>query len=151
MREASAEFLGSDASAICSELHLRWPQATIVVTRGKQGAVAIDQAGDFFRAARVLGRRGRATGRGRCVFRRLSVSVFIRKECCGDALRWASATAAIKYTIPGDLPLIDRQSVAALVADTSKAGSAIGALIRREQAAGYAGRRNSRAYMRLFL
>jgi 2-dehydro-3-deoxygluconokinase len=31
------------------------------------------------------------------------------------ALRWGAASAALKYTIPGDAPLIDREEVEALL------------------------------------
>ncbi len=116
--------LGSDASAICSELHLRWPQATIVVTRGNQGAVAIDHAGNFFEQPAYLAVEVERLGGGDA-FSAGYLSAFLSGRNTAEALRWACATAAIKYTIPGDLPLIDRPSVAALVADESKAGSAI--------------------------
>ncbi|MCA9159934.1 MAG: hypothetical protein KDA72_16490, partial [Planctomycetales bacterium] len=53
------------------------------------------------------------------------LSAFLSGKKTAEALRWACATAAIKYTIPGDLPLIDRSAVAALVADESQLGSAI--------------------------
>lgn len=42
------------------------------------------------------------------------------------ALRWGAATAALKYTIPGDMPLIEHAEVAALVAS----GDGTGKLVR---------------------
>jgi 2-dehydro-3-deoxygluconokinase len=39
-----------------------------------------------------------------------------------QALRWGVAVAALKYTIPSDLPLIDHREVRALVEGESRAG-----------------------------
>lgn len=114
----------SDPAEVSRELHLRWPRATIVVTRGNLGAVAIDPAGTYFEQPAYSAVEVERLGGGDA-FSAGYLSAFLTGKKSADALRWACATAAIKYTIPGDLPLIDRSSVAALVADESQSGSAI--------------------------
>lgn len=114
----------SDPAEVCRELHSRWPRATIVVTRGNLGAAAIDLAGTFFEQSAFSAVEVERLGGGDA-FSAGYLSAFLSGKKTAEALRWACATAAIKYTIPGDLPLIDRSAVAALVADESQLGSAI--------------------------
>lgn len=111
-------------ASICRELHNRWPQATIVLTRGNLGAVAMDQSGNFFEQPAFPAVEVERLGGGDA-FSAGYLSAFLSGQNIAEALRWGCATAAIKYTLPGDLPLIDRSSVAALVADESQSRSAI--------------------------
>ncbi len=114
----------SDPAAVCRELHLRWPQATIVITRGNLGAVAMDSTGTFFEQPAFSAVEVERLGGGDA-FSAGFLSAYLSEKNTAQALRWGCATAAIKYTIPGDFPLIDRSAVAALVADESQSGSAI--------------------------
>lgn len=114
----------SDPASICRELHLRWPQATIVVTRGDLGAAAVDKAGEFFEQPAFPAVAVERLGGGDA-FSAGYLSAVLSGQSTVDALRWGCATAAFKYTLPGDLPLIDRSSVAALVADESRSGPTI--------------------------
>jgi 2-dehydro-3-deoxygluconokinase len=50
---------------------------------------------------------------------------WLRQDDVAAALKWGVAMSALKYTIPGDLPLVDRDAVAALAA-----GAGGGGLIR---------------------
>lgn len=113
-----------EPASICHELHVRWPQATIVLTRGKLGAMAMDQSGSFFEQPAFPAVEVERLGGGDA-FSAGYLSAILSGQSVPDALRWGCATAAIKYTLPGDLPLIDRSSVAALVADQSPLGSSI--------------------------
>lgn len=114
----------TEPASICHELHKRWPQATIVLTRGNLGAVAMDQSGDFFEQPAFPAVEVERLGGGDA-FSAGYLSASLSGQNIAEALRWGCATAAIKYTLPGDLPLIDRSSVAALVADESPLGSSI--------------------------
>ncbi len=97
-----------------SELHARYPQATLIMTKGANGASAITPEGEFFHqevypvetVCRIGG--GDAFSAGYLYGHLNQANI---KTC----LRYGSAVAALKYTLPGDLPLIDRQQVLDLV------------------------------------
>ncbi len=108
----------SDPRAVCSMLHSRYPQATIVVTRGPLGAVAVDSSGTFFEQAAFPAVEVERLGGGDA-FSAGYLYAFLAGLNVGDALRWGCAVAAIKYTLPGDMPIIDRSAVAAIVATES--------------------------------
>ena len=54
--------------------------------------------------------------------RRGFLYAWLRHDDVALALKWAAAMCAMKFTIPGDLPLVDREAVAALVAEGSGGG-----------------------------
>lgn len=103
---------------ICLELHRRWPQAEIVLTRGCQGAVAIDRAGVFYEHSAFEALEVERLGGGDA-FSAGYLSATLSTTDVQTALRWGCAAAAIKYTLPGDLPVFDRGQVAALVDGTN--------------------------------
>ena len=97
------------------ELASRYPRAVWVMTRGRIGSMAlasrqIYEEGIF--ASDEVGRLG-----GGDAFSAGFLARFLAGT--GDvaqALRWGAATSALKYSIPGDLPLITRSEVESLVA-----------------------------------
>jgi len=107
-------------TAICHELHQRWPRALIVLTRGQLGAMAIDAQGAVFEQPAFLADEVERLGGGDA-FSAGFLSARLAARSTQEALRWGCATAALKYTIPGDLPLIDRSQVLALL-DTAAQG-----------------------------
>jgi 2-dehydro-3-deoxygluconokinase len=96
-----------------------YPQATIAVTLGKEGAIAYEPSGKRLRQvafpAEEVGRLG-----GGDAFAAGFLYAFLTatepQERLANALRWGAAFAALKYTVGGDIPLIERHEVAALVA-----------------------------------
>ncbi len=103
-----------DLQAVCAELHDRWPQAEIVLTLGREGAVAIDSAGVFYEQAAFEAVEVERLGGGDA-FSAGYLSATLAGSSVQTALVWGCAAAAIKYTLPGDLPLIDRAMVSSLV------------------------------------
>ncbi len=102
----------------------KYPNALIVMTLGADGAQARRSSGDIPRQPAILaGEVGRIGGGD--AFAAGFLYAWLRFEDVELALKWGVAMSALKYTIPGDLPLVDREAVAALVA-----GAPGGGLIR---------------------
>ena len=118
--------LYGEASADEALAHLagRFPAALIVMTLGREGAIARTATGDTLRQAAILaGEVGRIGGGD--AFAAGFLYAWLRQDDVALALKWGVAMSAMKYTIHGDLPLVDREAVAALAA-----GAAGGGLIR---------------------
>ncbi len=118
--------LYGDASADAALLGLaeRFPNTLIVMTLGVDGAIARLTTGEIFRQPAILaGEVGRIGGGD--AFAAGFLYAWLRHDDVELALKWGAAMSAMKYTIPGDLPLVDREAVAALA--TGEAG---GGLIR---------------------
>ncbi len=96
------------------QLAKRWPHATWVMTRGRLGSSALSRGTLFMEgifASDEVGRLG-----GGDAFSAGFLAHYLESQ--GDvesSLRWGAATSALKYSIPGDLPLVTRAEVAALV------------------------------------
>lgn len=101
-----------------AQLQEQYPQATVILTLGAEGAIgaepgkpAIHQSvfpagtvgriggGDAFTAGVLYGYLSEAAAENRLA----------------TALRWGAAAAAFKYTIPGDMPLFEKEEVASLL------------------------------------
>ncbi|BES70275.1 bifunctional 2-dehydro-3-deoxygluconokinase/2-dehydro-3-deoxygalactonoki nase [Marinobacter nanhaiticus D15-8W] len=97
-------------------LHRHFAMPLLVVSRGAAGALAI-RAGcptAHHPAFPVSGSACRI-GRGDA-FAAGFLHAWLNGMGTDDALAWGCASAAFKYTLPGDLPLLDASSVANLVA-----------------------------------
>jgi 2-dehydro-3-deoxygluconokinase len=114
-----AETFYGDASL--DALHARYPDATVVVTRGSEGAAAVTPDGETFEhptfPAETVSRVG-----GGDAFSAGFLYGYLGGKGTASALRYGAAVAALKYTIPGDLPLVDLEQVEALVRDTGGGG-----------------------------
>ncbi len=108
----------SEPFAVCRELHRRWPHATIVLTQGELGAVAMDAQGEFFEQPAFRAIEVERLGGGDA-FSAGYLSAVLSGSETAHALRWGCAAAAMKYTIPGDLPLIEPKLVSSLASDLS--------------------------------
>lgn len=119
-RDARSLTQQPDASAekLARDLHDRWKGATIVLTKGGEGALAYDGQAVYdvpaFKVPNVVDRIGAGDS-------------FDAGLLCGlldglalpDALRFGHAVAAIKLTIPGDIALTSRAEVERLLAESS--------------------------------
>ncbi len=111
--------LAGSADDIIEQLHTRYPQARIVMTRGADGATACDESGHVVRQAalnapQAIGRVG-----GGDAFSAGFLYGHLTEGDLARALRWGVVVAGLKYTIPGDLPLIDHEEAARLVEESS--------------------------------
>lgn len=105
-------------------LAARFPNALIVMTLGIEGAQALRQGGELLRQPAIqAGEVGRIGGGD--AFAAGFLYAWLRDGDIAAALKWGVAMSALKYTIPGDLPLVDYDAVASLAA-----GAAGGGLIR---------------------
>jgi 2-dehydro-3-deoxygluconokinase len=110
-----------DNNDVLDTVHARYPDAVCVLTQGANGATAIDSAGVKTQTtafpAQIVDRIG-----GGDAFSAGFLYRWLREpsQDVAAALRWGAAAAALKYTIPGDLPLIQRAEVEMLVAETAK-------------------------------
>ena len=105
-------------------LAARYGDTLIVMTMGVDGALARTTAGETLRQPAILaGEVGRIGGGD--AFAAGFLYAWLRQDDVAEALKWGVAMSALKYTIPGDLPLVDREEVAALAA-----GAGGGGLIR---------------------
>jgi len=114
----------ANAADAIEALSEKYPAALIIMTLGADGAQARAPEGENLRQPAILaGEVGRIGGGDA-----FTAGFLYAWLTFGDielALKWGVAMSAHKYTIPGDLPLVDRAAVAALVA-----GAAGGGLIR---------------------
>ncbi|MDB5079426.1 MAG: hypothetical protein JWP00_1350 [Chloroflexi bacterium] len=111
-------------------LQQHFPQATVVLTMGKDGAMGQAPRGELIRQpvfpAAEVGRIG-----GGDAFAAGLLYGFLagndHKEFAPGllalALRWGAAVAALKYSTPGDMPVISHAEAARLVASESNTSS----------------------------
>ena len=112
--ESSAQ----DALAALAE---RYPDTLIVMTMGVDGAQAYTSGGEVLQQPAILaGEVGRIGGGD--AFAAGFLYAWLTDGSVAAALKWGVAMSALKYTIPGDLPLVDFDAVAALVAGASGGG-----------------------------
>ena len=98
-----------------------YPGATIVMTMGKEGALARSASGAMMRQpATLAGDIGRIGGGD--AFAAGFLYAWLTGADLALALKWGVAMSAHKYTIHGDLPLVDFDEVAALVEGASGGG-----------------------------
>lgn len=113
-----------DPETALAQLQAQYPQATIILTLGAEGAIgaqpgqaAISQSvfpagtvgriggGDAFTAGVLYGYLTDTNPESRLA----------------TALRWGAAAAAFKYTIPGDMPLFEKEEVEGLLRSGNQA------------------------------
>lgn len=97
------------------QLAKRNPTATWVMTRGRTGSLALSD-GEFFAegifASDEIGRLG-----GGDAFSAGFLTRYLESQGnVAESLHWGAATSALKYSMPGDLPLMTRSEVEGLVA-----------------------------------
>jgi 2-dehydro-3-deoxygluconokinase len=98
-----------------------FPKATIVLTLGSQGSSALQMNGEFVtESAFPLVEVDRLGGGD--AFSAGFLHAFLDGQTYAECLRWGNAVAALKYSIPGDLPIIDRAQVLAMLAGNPHQG-----------------------------
>ncbi|MCI0708823.1 MAG: sugar kinase [Chloroflexi bacterium] len=97
----------------------RFQTAVIVMTMGKAGALSREPDGSIYEQAAFeaveVGRIG-----GGDAFSAGFLYGYLDSGDIPQALRWGAAAAAMKYSIPGDLPLFTHHEVLALVENESQ-------------------------------
>ncbi len=112
----SAQATPQEALAFFHDLY---PQATIVLTLGEEGAIAAEPGKapvhqPVFPVTGTVGRIGAGDSFiGGLLYRYLAPSD--PAQWLAEGLRWGTAAAAFKYTIPGDMGLFERAEIEALV------------------------------------
>ncbi len=101
------------AEDVMRSLAARFPQTKLIMTLGNQGSMACDGNQIFTEAAFPAGEVGRLGGGD--AFSAGFLYSYLAKPDLATALRWGNAAAAMKYSIPGDLPLFTHAEVAQLI------------------------------------
>lgn len=122
LRDARLLFNYSDrlsATDILTNLHDLYPQAIIVMSQGQEGSLCITSDGEIFsqKAFHVEGKY--RIGAGDAFSAGFLYSHICRMDNLETSLSWGNATAAMKFTIPGDMPLVDKEQIESLVKDKS--------------------------------
>lgn len=97
-------------------LRRRYPDSVLVLTVGAEGVLgaAPDEEPRWIDAVASSGTE--RIGRGDALVAGVLAAYLNEQRSLDDALRWGVAAAALKSTIPGDLPLIEREEVLRLAA-----------------------------------
>jgi 2-dehydro-3-deoxygluconokinase len=106
------------AEAMLTQLAQTYPQADIIMSLGKDGAIGRRAAGtvaqhpvfETVEVGRLGGGDAFAAGVLYAYLHQSTGEPFL-----ATALRWGCAAAALKYSLPGDLPLFDLEQVTKLV------------------------------------
>ncbi len=107
------------AEAVTAHIATQFPQAHIVLTLGASGAACQNRTGAYhhqtaYPVATQIGRIG-----GGDAFTAGFLYGYLTYDDLPTALQWGNAAAAMKYTILGDMPLIDRAAIANLIQNES--------------------------------
>jgi 2-dehydro-3-deoxygluconokinase len=106
------------AVQVLTTLTQAYPQATVVVTLGKEGAIACEPSGKPLHQAAFPAEEVERLGGGDAFaagFLYAYLTATVPSERLTTALRWGAALAALKYTVRGDIPLVERREVEALL------------------------------------
>lgn len=101
-----------------AQLQSQYPQATIILTLGAEGAIGAEPGkAPIHQSVFPAGTVGRIGGGD--AFTAGVLYGYLSEERAekrlATALGWGAAAAAFKYTIPGDMPLFEKEEVAALL------------------------------------
>lgn len=121
-RGDACDLYGFDAQTaaehILETLARHYPQATIALTMGVEGALGREPGGEIVHQAAFPAEEVDRLGGGDAFaagFLYGYLTASDDRHRLTTALQWGTATAALKYTIPGDAPLIERHEVEALL------------------------------------
>lgn len=107
------------AEAILEAVAGHYPQATIVLTLGAEGAIGYEPDGQVVRQpafhAEEVGRLGGGDAFA-AGFLYGYLTAAETRDRMAQAFVWGAALAALKYSIPGDAPIVERDEVETLVA-----------------------------------
>lgn len=105
--------------AVLADMHRRYPNATIVMSNGASGSICCDINGEIVAqdAFPVAGKY--RIGAGDAFSAGFLYSHICREDNLQTALAWGNAVAALKFTMPGDMPLVDKLHVQQLIDDAA--------------------------------
>jgi len=99
----------------CRALSILYPSTTIAITLGQEGAIGCLPNGEPIQQpafpAQEVGRLGAGDA-----FTAGFLYGYLEIGDLAAALRWGTAAAAVKYTIPGDIPLIEKEEIEQILA-----------------------------------
>jgi 2-dehydro-3-deoxygluconokinase len=109
----------TQAERILETLAERYPQAIIVLTLGAEGALGYEPQGQIVQQpafpAQEVGRLGGGDAfAAGFLFRYLTATE--TPDRLAQALNWGAALAALKYSILGDIPIVERHEIEMLIA-----------------------------------
>lgn len=107
----------SDETVMSQLVGIRKGKPT-VMTLGPRGAIAADSSACVYEAIDPVSPIGRLGGGD--AFSAGFLSAWLESKDLQRSLKWATATARLKYSISGDLPLITRAEVESLVDGSSQ-------------------------------
>jgi 2-dehydro-3-deoxygluconokinase len=93
----------------------QYPDKLIVMTLGAEGAISITATGEILRQS-IYPAQGAGRVGGGDAFAAGFLSGYMETESVSAAMQWGAASAAYKYTIPGDMPLLDRRQIQNIIA-----------------------------------
>lgn len=119
---------GSTSEQALNLLREYAPQAIVVLTLGEDGAIGIEPQGQIFRQpafpAEKVGRLGGGDAFA-AGFLYGYLTTAEREQRLAQALCWGAATAAFKYSIPGDIPMIDRIEIERLTKQSTSSSKLV--------------------------
>ena len=103
--------------AAIQQLSARYPNKTIAMTLGADGSIGLDENGRIHHQSIFETTNVDRLGSGDAFTAGLLYGYYFadQNQDLAQGLRWGTAMAAMKRTIKGDLPLIDKTAVAQLV------------------------------------
>ncbi|MBM3223907.1 MAG: sugar kinase [Candidatus Tectomicrobia bacterium] len=104
---------------VMAALALRYPQAVIALTLGSEGALGRDAQGTLYRQTAFPAEEVGRIGGGDAFAAGFLYAYLTTSQADArlpQALAWGAAMAALKYSVPGDVPIIERWEVEALLA-----------------------------------
>ena len=105
---------------ILTKLHQLYPQATIVMSQGSSGSMACSAEGEIVSADAFEVNGKYRIGAGDAFSAGFLYSYIVQQETLESALSWGNAVAALKFSIPGDMPMVDKEHVQILLQKTSQ-------------------------------
>ena len=115
VRDARALFdiRSEDSQSVLANVRERYPNAAVVLTLGANGAIGCEADGEAIVQAAFYAEAVDRIGGGDA-FAAGFLYGYLRHDF-KQALTWGCAAAAFKYSIPGDMPILQHDEVAALV------------------------------------
>ncbi len=108
------EMRAAEPAQMLQQLRVQFPRPILVMTRASLGAVALGRDGQVVSQPAFAAEEVERLGGGDA-FSAGFLRGYLEGQDIAHALRWGAAVAALKYTTPGDLPLIDVADAEALV------------------------------------
>lgn len=103
------------ATEILKQLHDLYPQAVIVTSQGDKGSFCCSPQADIVSQEAFQTEGIYRIGAGDSFSAGFLYNYLCQSENLKEALTWGNAVAALKFTISGDMPLIDKAHVEALI------------------------------------